>query len=101
MASAVDGRTFIIRLIVFLEGFPVPGFTPDFEAMKTAHSAAISSNEKIFPIFAKKLASGDAQDFANTARKLAVWLGSEKAYYAAARPKVRSYLTATQIIPIA
>ncbi|KAH0832837.1 hypothetical protein J3R83DRAFT_11764 [Lanmaoa asiatica] len=56
--------------------------------MKSAHNTAISSNEKIFPVFARKLASRDAKDFVNTAHKLAVWLGSEKAYYPAARPKI-------------
>lgn len=61
--------------------------------MKAAHNTAVSSNEKIFPVFARKLASKDTKDFLNTARKLAVWLSSEKAYYPAARPKVGSHLT--------
>ncbi|KAF8123403.1 hypothetical protein EV363DRAFT_1179982 [Boletus edulis] len=56
--------------------------------MKSAHSAAINSNERIFPIFAKKLASKDTKEYANTVRKFAHWLGSEKAYYPAARPKI-------------
>lgn len=63
---------------------------PELEAMKSAHSTAISSNEKIFPIFARKFASRDTKEFLSTARKLTVWLGSEKAYYLVARPKVRS-----------
>lgn len=58
--------------------------------MKSAQSAAISANERTFPIFAKKLASKDFKEYVTTARKLATWLGSEKAYYPAARPKVRS-----------
>ncbi|KAG6371729.1 hypothetical protein JVT61DRAFT_9077 [Boletus reticuloceps] len=64
------------------------GDNPDLEAMKSAHSAAINSNEKIFPVFAKKLASKDTKEYANTVRKFAHWLGSEKAYYPAARPKI-------------
>ncbi|KAG9314782.1 hypothetical protein JVU11DRAFT_3867 [Chiua virens] len=58
--------------------------------MKTAPntSGAISSNEKTFPIFARKLASGEVKDFTGTTYKLTVWLNSEKAYYAAARPKI-------------
>lgn len=64
--------------------------------MKSAHSAAVNSNERIFPIFAKKLSSKDTKEFVNTAHKLTVWLGSEKAYYPAARPKVRSHLITKQ-----
>ena len=68
--------------------------------MKSAHSTAISSNERIFPIFAKKFASKDTKEFLSTARKLTIWLGSEKAYYPVARPKVRCHLTAGRVIPI-
>ncbi|KIJ13133.1 hypothetical protein PAXINDRAFT_100842 [Paxillus involutus ATCC 200175] len=56
--------------------------------MKAPQNAAITSNEKIFPVFAKKLASKESKDYINTAHKLAVWLTSEKAYYPAARPKI-------------
>ncbi|KAF9220395.1 hypothetical protein BS17DRAFT_820681 [Gyrodon lividus] len=56
--------------------------------MKTTQNAAINSNEKIFPVFAKKLASKEPKDYINTAHKLAIWLTSEKAYYPAARPKI-------------
>lgn len=89
VASVVDRRIFVIHLIVLSKVFPSPSSNSDFEAMKSAHSAAISSNEKIFPVFARKLASGDSKDYVHTVQKLTVWLGSEKAYYAAARPKVR------------
>ncbi|KAI9568165.1 hypothetical protein HD554DRAFT_2100326 [Boletus coccyginus] len=70
------------------EGFPSSTPNSELEAMKSAHSAAVNSNERIFPIFAKKLSSKDTKEFVNTAHKLAVWLGSEKAYYPAARPKI-------------
>ncbi|KIJ60334.1 hypothetical protein HYDPIDRAFT_32302 [Hydnomerulius pinastri MD-312] len=62
----------------------------DYElvAMKTAQHAAINSNEKIFPVFARKLASKDIKDYLGTANKLRIWLSSEKAYYPVARPKI-------------
>jgi hypothetical protein len=50
--------------------------------------AAISNNEKVFPVFAKKLSSADEEVFCTTAGKLSTWLNSEKAYYSAARPNV-------------
>jgi hypothetical protein len=50
--------------------------------------AAISNNEKVFPVFAKKLSSADEEVFCTTARRLSTWLNSEKAYYPAARPNV-------------
>ncbi|KIK78149.1 hypothetical protein PAXRUDRAFT_342208 [Paxillus rubicundulus Ve08.2h10] len=56
--------------------------------MITLQNPAITSNEKIFPVFAKKLASKESKDYINTAHKLALWLTSEKAYYPAARPKI-------------
>ena len=58
--------------------------------MSPQQAAAITNNEKVFPVFAKKLASDDEDMFCNTASKLSTWLNSEKAYYAAARPKVSS-----------
>jgi hypothetical protein len=57
--------------------------------MKAQQAAAITNNEKVFPVFEKKLSSDDEETFCSSAGKLAIWLGSEKAYYETARPKVR------------
>ena len=56
--------------------------------MSPQQAAAITNNEKVFPVFANKLSSNDGKTFCNAASKLSKWLNSEKAYYAAARPKV-------------
>jgi hypothetical protein len=56
--------------------------------MSPQQAAAITNNEKVFPVFAKKLSSNDGNTFCNAAAKLSKWLNSDKAYYAAARPKV-------------
>ena len=57
------------------------------EGLRT-RQAAIANNEKVFPIFQRRLSDDDEKIFCTTAIKLANWLGSERAYYAEARPKV-------------
>ena len=42
---------------------------------------AVVENEKVFPVFAKRLASHDVKEYTSTANKLKHWLSSEKAYY--------------------
>jgi hypothetical protein len=59
---------------------------PDDE-MSPQQAAAIKNNEKVFPVFAKKLSSNDKELFCSAIGKLSTWLSSEKAYYAEARPK--------------
>lgn len=44
-------------------------------------SRAIVENAKVFPLFAKRLASHDVKEFTTTANKMKNWLSSEKAYY--------------------
>ena len=51
-------------------------------------------------MFAMKFASKDTKEFLSAACTFTVWLGSEKVYYAVARPRVRSHLTARRVIPI-
>lgn len=60
--------------------------------MSPQQAAAITNNEKVFPIFAKKLSTDDEGTFCHTAGKLSMWLSSEKAYYTAARPKVSHFI---------
>jgi hypothetical protein len=60
--------------------------------MSRQQAAAITNNEKVFPVFAKKLSADDGDVFCSTALKLSTWLNSEKAYYPAARPKVSLFL---------
>jgi hypothetical protein len=55
-------------------------------------SDAINSNAKLFPIFEEKLSTNDPRLFANTSKKLVIWLSSEKAYYPAAQPKIVALL---------
>lgn len=90
--SRDDNPTFPIHLIVFFKGCSPQSSGADPVAAKAAQNA-ISENERIFPIFAQRLASNEPKEFVNTTRKLATWLSSEKAYYAAARPKVSNCLT--------
>lgn len=54
----------------------------------SSQKAAITNNEKVFPIFVKKLSSDKEDVFCSTATKLSAWLNSEKAYYPDARPNV-------------
>ncbi|KAH7906312.1 hypothetical protein BJ138DRAFT_650139 [Hygrophoropsis aurantiaca] len=51
-------------------------------------NAAVNNNERIFPIFAQRLASTDPELWRTTAKKLTQWLRSERAYYTAAQPKI-------------
>jgi hypothetical protein len=51
-------------------------------------SNAVENNNRLFPPFARKLAENDTTVYATFAHRLAVWLGSERAYYPAARPEV-------------
>ncbi|KAG0700162.1 hypothetical protein DFH29DRAFT_645619 [Suillus ampliporus] len=44
-------------------------------------NTAVVANAKIFPVFAKRLASHDVKEYIAIANKLKNWLGSEKAYY--------------------
>ena len=71
---------------------------PKLMVMKLARSVAINSNERVFPIFAKKLASRNASKFRNAASFLAAWLGSERAYYLGAHHRIRNHLTAKYTI---
>lgn len=66
---------------------------PDPTVMSPQQAAAIRNNEKVFPIFEKKLSTNKEDLFCSSATKLSAWLNSEKAYYAEARPKVRFPLT--------
>ena len=61
--------------------------------MSPQQAAAIKNNEKVFPVFEKKLSTDKEDLFCVTTSKLSMWLNSEKAYYAEARPKVRFPLT--------
>jgi hypothetical protein len=56
-------------------------------------AAAIKNNEKMFPVFEKKLSTAKEDLLCGTTSKLSMWLNSEKAYYAEARPKVSFPLT--------
>ena len=49
---------------------------------------AMKNNQKIFPIFQKRLSTNDMAQWLSTANKFATWLDSDKAYYSAARPHV-------------
>ncbi|KAG1725493.1 uncharacterized protein EDB91DRAFT_1168243 [Suillus paluster] len=44
-------------------------------------NTAVVANAKIFPVFAKRLASHDVKEYITIANKLKTWLGSDKAYY--------------------
>ncbi|KAH7920893.1 hypothetical protein BV22DRAFT_1050031 [Leucogyrophana mollusca] len=72
--------------------------------MANGHSsAAINNNEKIFPVFAQRLASTDPSAWIAIVKKLMQWLRSERAYYPAAQPKIVelleiSYNTLTQAL---
>ena len=53
--------------------------------------AAEKNNERLWPVFQQFLASSDdLSRFVSTADKLAQWCSVDKAYYAQARPVVRS-----------
>ena len=56
-------------------------------------AAAIKNNEKVFPVFEQKLLTDKEDLFCGTTSKLPMWLNSEKAYYAEARPQVSFPLT--------
>ena len=55
-------------------------------------SSAVTQNEKVFPILKQRLASRNIDEYLVTTNKLKSWLKSERAYYPAARPKVRTIL---------
>lgn len=59
-----------------------------FPTNMSSSSNAVQNNSRLFPPFARKLAQNDYTVYATFADKLAVWLGSERAYYPAARPEV-------------
>jgi len=61
--------------------------------MSPQQAAAIMNNEKVFPIFEQKLSTDKEDLFCGTTTKLSMWLNSERAYYAEARPKVSFPLT--------
>ena len=56
--------------------------------LSSMSSSAVQNNNRLFPPFARKLAQNDPTVYATFADKLAVWLGSERAYYPAARQEV-------------
>lgn len=47
------------------------------------------NNDRLFSIYEAHLKKPNIKDYADTAAKLAAWLSDPKAYYTAARPKVR------------
>jgi hypothetical protein len=55
---------------------------------------AISNNDRLFPLFKKRLAADDLDTFVSSAQKFAEWLRSDKAYYASARPQVNTKFNA-------
>lgn len=55
-----------------------------------SHSA-VANNESVLAYYAMKLSTNDLSTFITYTDKLSSWLRSERAYYAAARPEVRSY----------
>jgi len=73
-------------LVIYLSKAAASTPVPDDE-MSPQQAAAIKNNEKVFPVFAKKLSSNDKELFCSAIGKLSTWLSSEKAYYAEARPK--------------
>lgn len=47
------------------------------------------NNDRLFSIYEDHLKIPNVKDYGDTATKLAAWLGDSKAYYTAARPRVR------------
>ncbi|KAI0046562.1 hypothetical protein FA95DRAFT_1355177 [Auriscalpium vulgare] len=51
---------------------------------------AVVKNQKVFPVFARKLSNPEQKNYVDACKRLGTWLGDAKAYYSAARPKVRA-----------
>lgn len=58
---------------------------------------AVTQNEKVFPVLAQRLASGDIHEYLVTTNKLINWLKSDRAYYPAARQKIIELLEAAYV----
>jgi hypothetical protein len=54
---------------------------------------AVVNNEAVLAHYMEKLSSQDVHTYVKIASKLTLWLSSDRAYYAAARPKVSTFCT--------